>query len=211
MKRTFRIAISDYGTYLMLAPLLARIREEAPNVDLFFSSADHHLIATQLLSGNIHFGCCVTDSVYKDLCVTPLFQDRLVCIVGQKNRLAGQSEISLKEYLASPHMAISSMAEAHSEIDAILSKKRLARRIVTVIPHFVVAAKAVRKTDMILTLPYRIAAAMPELDNMLVELPVKLGEYAYGLVWHPRSQEDKGHYWFRKIFSEVGEEVASTA
>lgn len=210
MKRTFRIAISDYGTYLLLAPLLARIREEAPNVDLFFSSADHHLIASHLVSGNIHFGCCVTDSVYKDLCVTPLFRDRLVCIVGRKNTLAGHSEISLREYLSSPHMAISSMAEAHSEIDATLGKKRLTRRVVTAIPHFTVAAKAVWQTDMILTLPYRIAAAMPELKNeILVELPVELGDYAYGLVWHPRSQEDKGHYWLRKVFSEVGEEVAA--
>ena len=130
--------------------------------------------------------------------------------MGRENTLAGHSKISLKEYLSSPHMAISSMAEAHSEIDAALGKKRLTRRIVTSIPHFAVAAKVVWQTDMILTLPYRIAAAMPELENeKLVELPVDLGEYAYGLVWHPRSQEDKGHCWLRKVFNEVGEEVAA--
>lgn len=62
-----------------------------------WSLVDHHLIAAQLVRGNIHFGCCVTDSVYEALCVPPLFQDRLVCIVGQKNKLVGQSEILLKE------------------------------------------------------------------------------------------------------------------
>lgn len=209
MKRTFRIAISDYGTYLLLSPLLARIRREAPNVDLFFSSADHHLIASHLVSGTIHFGCCITDSVYKDLCITPLFQDRLVCIVGKKSKLAGQTEISLKEYLASPQMVISSMAEAHSEIDAVLAKKKLTRRVATVIPHFVVAAKAVEQTDMILTLPHRLAAAMPELAKAdFLELPVESGAYTYSLVWHPRCQEDKGHSWLRDVFSEVSESVA---
>ncbi|MEG6502663.1 MULTISPECIES: LysR family transcriptional regulator [unclassified Desulfovibrio] len=212
MKRTFRIAISDYGTYLLLSPLLARVRQEAPSVDLFFSSADHHLIASHLMSGNIHFGCCIMDSVYKDLCVSPLFQEKLVCIAGKKSRLAKQSTLSLKEYLDSPHMVVASLTNAYSDVDAALSKKGHKRRVAAVIPHFVVAAKSIENTDMILTLPYRLAAAMPELaETPLLTPPVEAGTYTYGLVWHPRSREDKGHSWLRDIFNEVAEEAARQA
>lgn len=72
MNRTFRIAIADYGTYLLASPLLARIRQEAPGVDVVFTPSEHHLIAAQLTNGSIHCGCCVVDSAYKDFRVTHL-------------------------------------------------------------------------------------------------------------------------------------------
>lgn len=209
MNRTFRIAIADYGTYLLLSPLLARIRQEAPRVDMVFSPADHHLIASQLANGSIHFGCCVADSVYRDFRVTHLFQERLVCLVGKKSNLSGVGQLSMKAYLSLPHMVVSSLSDTYSEVDTALAKKGLKRRVAAVIPHYVVAAKAVVDTDMILTLPYRLAISLPDCAGLdFLEPPLGSGTFAYGLIWHPRSEEDKGHMWLREIFTQVAEEVA---
>ncbi len=209
MKRTFRIAIADYGNYLLLSPLLARIRREAPMVDMVFSPADHHLIASQLANGSIHFGCCVADSVYREFKVTHLFQEKLVCLAGKRNNLAGTKRLSLKTYLSLPHMVVSSLSDTYTEVDTLLAKKGLKRRVAAVIPHYVVAAKAVVDTDMILTLPYRLAVALPDCAELdLMEPPLGSGTFAYGLIWHPRSEEDKGHMWLRDIFAQVADDVA---
>ena len=209
MKRTFRIAIADYGTYLLLSPLLARIRQEAPKVDMVFSPANHHLIASQLANGSIHCGCCVADSVYRDFRITHLFQEKLVCLAGKKNNLSGTKRLSLKTYLSLPHMVVSSLSDTYAEVDTLLAKKGLKRRVAAVIPHYVVAAKAVRDTDMILTLPYRLAVTLPDCAQLdLMEPPLDSRTFAYGLIWHPRSEEDKGHKWLREIFAQVAGEVA---
>lgn len=210
MKRTFRIAMSDYGAYLLLPALLARIQKVAPGVDLICSPSEHQQIALQLSDRSIHLGCCVADSVYKDLCVTPLFTDRLICLVDRDSKLAATSQISLKAYASSPHMVVSSSGIAHSAVDTFLAKKGLHRRVAVVLPHYTVASKAVVGTDMILTLPCKLAHSLPERSQLrFFEPPVPPEAFTYSMVWHPRSQEDSGHLWLRKMMAELGEELCN--
>lgn len=209
MSRTFRIAIADYGTYLLAPPLLARIRKEAPGVDVVFSPSEHHLIAAQLTNGSIHCGCCVIDSAYNDFRSTHLFQERLVCLIGKENKLSHENKLSMKAYAAMPHMVVSPVSGTYSEVDTFLAKKGLKRRVAAVIPHYVVAARAVVNTDMVLTLPYRLARSLPDCSELaLIEPPFGPGTFEYSLIWHPRSENDKGHAWLRDIFAQVSNYVA---
>ena len=208
MKRTFRIALSDYGAYLLLPILLAKITKEAPEVDLICTQSEHQQIAIQLADRSIDFGCCIADTMYKNLCVTPLFTENLVCLVRKGSAFDGVKKLTLKSYVSLPHMAVSSTGNAYSEIDTILAQKGLCRRVILVSPHYTVAARVALESDMFLTLPYNLAARLPEREHFhFLTPPIPTKDFTYSMIWHPRSQDDAGHRWLREAISSLGEAV----
>lgn len=209
MKRTFHLAISDYGAYLFLPQLLSRVRRDAPGVNFMCSLAEHHNISRQVTNGSIHVGFCIPDSAYENLCTTSLYMDRFICLAGSKSKLAGRSKLTLKEYLALPHMIVSTSEQNYTDVDIILSQKGLQRRIAAVIPHYAVAASAMADTDMILTLPYRLVRSLPDYSQFYsFDPPIAGEEFSYSLIWHPRSQDDTRHMWLRNLIVQVGEVIA---
>ena len=208
--RTFHLAVSDYGTALFLPHMLSKIRETAPNVDLICLPAEHGNIAAQLESGTIHMGFCIADTVYRDLCSVPLLTDSLVCLVSRNAIPGTPSRLTLDQYLERPHVVVSSSGTQHSEVDARLAKKGLHRRIGVCLPHYAVAAKAMADTDMVLTLPSRLARSLPERSSFhILAPPLPAQDYTYSAIWHPRSQEDMGLLWLRDVAVAAGERIVN--
>ncbi len=209
IKRTFHMAISDYGAYLFLPLLLPLVRQNAPGVEIICSLAEHHAISRQVTNGSIHMGFCIPDSAYENLCTVPLYTDRFICLAGPQSDLADKGRLTLEEYLALPHMIVSTSEHSYTDVDILLSQQGLQRHIAAVIPHYAVAARAMVDTDMILTLPYRLARALPDYSKLsCFPSPVAGEGFSYSLIWHPRSQDDAGHTWLRNLIVKVGKLIA---
>ena len=208
MRRTFRIAISDYGSYLFLPSLLERIRSQASGVELVLFQSDHHLIAEQLESNTIHMGFCIADAVYQELQTTHLYHERLVCVAGKKAEIKEQRQLTVETYLSLLHIVVSGLKDGYSEIDSLLHQKGHKKTVAAVVPQCPVAAHAVIDSNMILTLPYRLAVSLPELRKLnIYELPFETGLYSYSIIWHSRSKADPGHQWLIEQFIEVAKQV----
>jgi DNA-binding transcriptional LysR family regulator len=62
----------------------------------------------------------------------------------------------------------------------------------------------VEKTDMILSLPERIANAFVDLAPLnILPLPIELPAYDLVMVWHPLHDPDPAHRWLRDQIAEV--------
>lgn len=67
------------------------------------------------------------------------------------------------------------------------------------VPHFVAVGHILQGTDLIATLPDRLAQRLAEpFDLQAVVHPVKLPEAGIDLFWHARMHRDAGHQWLRK-------------
>ena len=66
-------------------------------------------------------------------------------------------------------------------------------------PSFLAVAGVVARTDLISTVPTRLAAHFAQsLPITTYDLPLPLPEPEFAMYWHPRSQDDGGHKWLRE-------------
>ena len=76
--------------------------------------------------------------------------------------------MSLEQFLDMEHLLISPSGGEYGIIDQCLSEHNLSRKIVSTVPHFLSAPLIISETDMVLTLPYRIA------EKFVQIVPLKL-------------------------------------
>lgn len=217
MQRTFHLAVSDYGAALFLPRMLNDLRQTAPRTDLVCIPADHRNIAVQLGAGTIDMGFCIVDTAYQGFCSVPLLTDRFVCLVSRASMPSASGpetpghpapKLPLEQYLERPHMVVSTSGTPYSEIDAELAKMGLRRRICARLPHYAVAARAVVDTDIVLTLPLRLVMALPERSFFhIFDPPLRIREFTYSAIWHPRSEGDRGLSWLRELAMTAGERL----
>ena len=114
------------------------------------------------------------------------------------------SKLTLKTYASLPHALISPRGEGGGRVDEVLAEHGLSRRVALQIPHFLVAPIIVAQTDLILTVPARIARAFAEREALrILKPPVELGGFSLDQVWHERQTKDPAHVWLRGLFAEL--------
>ena len=96
------------------------------------------------------------------------------------------------------HVVVTPTERPGSVVDTVLSDQGLGRRVVLRTPHFLVAPLVVARTDLIATIPRRIAETCAEfLELSVFDPPVDVPGFPIHMVWHPRTQEHPPHRWLR--------------
>src|SRR6266436_2147754 len=73
------------------------------------------------------------------------------------------------------------------------------RRVVLSLPFFVPAIFATAHTDLILTVPRKLAQMTAPIARMrVVEPPREIKTFPYFMAWHPRLTTEPAHTWFRE-------------
>jgi DNA-binding transcriptional LysR family regulator len=75
-------------------------------------------------------------------------------------------------------------------------------------PHFIAAPMLVAESDMILSLPRRLArriAATAPIE--VLELPLEIEPLTVSMIWHERRQDDPAHAWLRRQMVEAAREA----
>ena len=115
---------------------------------------------------------------------------------------------SLEEYLTVSHMLISRTGSNVGLIDQKLMEVGLERRIKLIVPHFLSAPLIVAETDMILSLPYRIAEQFKKIAPLeIFPLPIDLPCYQLVMIWHPLHDKDPAHVWLRDKITAIGRNI----
>jgi DNA-binding transcriptional LysR family regulator len=196
---TIQIVATDYATVVILPTVLKRVAEEAPHLNI----ECHHWredTLEQLRSGAIDLalgGQNPPDS--SEFNFQQLFVEDFVSIVRADHPVT-QSEFTIEAFLAWSHALITVTNSRMGYIDTILEKLGVERRILLRLPHFLSAPLIVAKTDLILTLPRRLAMLFAEFANLSVlDPPVELDKFNYIQVWHKRRQHEPMHTWLREV------------
>ena len=196
--QAFRLAASDYSVAAFGPALVRTILTQSPNSSVNCEILDAHAF-DKLDAGTLDlviYGRAAPDRYRSE----HLFTDRFVCVVAAEHPLAQQTSVSLSTYLRWPHVAIEI---GQPWLDRALEALAGSRRIAVSMPYFALGPAILPGTDLVLTIPARLAhLADPALTRTLAA-PRELGELDFYAVWHPRFDTDPSHSWLRQVVSTV--------
>jgi DNA-binding transcriptional LysR family regulator len=211
-QRRFTIAATDYMEFLILPELSQLIEQTAPGVDIHIKRTESSFPLAQLENGSLDV-VLGFDSVLNPpahLHCEYLFKDRMACVVRQDHPRI-KAAPTLEEYLAATHMLISRTGDKAGVIDEKLAETGGERRIHFIVPHFLSAPLIVTQTDMILSLPYRLAIAFQKLAPLSIwPVPVEMPDYDLVMIWHPLWEKDPAHGWLREQISIIGRKISAS-
>jgi DNA-binding transcriptional LysR family regulator len=196
-RRTFRVAGEDYFSTVVLPSLLARLAERAPGVVVeVLPRPESPQRALADGDFDLHVGV-VKRSAASGLRHQLLFTDDMVCVLREAHP-AAQGELDLRTYAGLAHVMVGVGPRGPTGVDDELAKHGLTRHIACRVGHFVAAPAVVAETDMVLTLPRRLARRLCARYGLTIrQTPLPPLPFRYAQYWHASMQEDSGHRWFR--------------
>jgi DNA-binding transcriptional LysR family regulator len=225
-RRSFVLASVDLFDVLVMPVLLARIRAEAPGIDVSVLTASDRQLAEQLETGEVdaaivpqmHGRRDVAEAGGTGLVRKTLFRDRFVCLLRadhpalagapKRRRDTAARQLTLETYLSLSHALISSSSAGRGLVDELLSAQGRTRRITLRIPHFYSALAIVAQSDLVLTGPEGLVSlARPDLNVVALPVPIAVPEASVNLVWHERFGNDPGQRWLRELTADVARSV----
>jgi len=200
-RRSFRLAMSDYGATVILPRLLPLLRLRAPGIDLHVSQAGREAMAAQVMDGEVDIAVGVFHVLDKAVQRRQLFEEEYACLADATS-LTGATNMDLSAYLQRPHALVALRADVQSEVDLALAAVGQKRRIALVVPHWGVAPSLIAGTDLVLTIARRLHPAQPAAVGLTAfEPPFAIPSFAFEQVWHKRRDGDAAHQWLRETIS----------
>jgi DNA-binding transcriptional LysR family regulator len=197
--RTFTIAAADYVERLLLVPLIAALREEAPRAGFVLRPA----VASEIPraeTGDVDLGVTSLSGEAPGLRRRRLWTDPYVVALRRAHPLLQSAQgrrtrLTPAQHAALPHVRVSPEGQGTSQLDDALERSGLRRTIVYRTPSFASALAVVAASDLVATVPARALTAFGE-GRDLVALPVTfIAPLAIDLLRHERYAEDPALDW----------------
>jgi DNA-binding transcriptional LysR family regulator len=200
--RAFRFYMSDLGQIEFLPPLVERVQASAPGVRLESVALDVEDIGGALAAGALDLAVGFLPALGPPLRRQALFRDPYVCLMRADHPVIGKT-LTRKKFLEASH-ALVSYRGGHRVIEEALERAGLARRIALRVPHFTVVPMVLERTDLILTLPLRVARVYEKRGNFKsLPPPVPIPPAEVAVHWHERFEADPGNRWLRDLVVEL--------
>ncbi len=194
-----RLGSTEAFEHIALPKLIPLLSREAPNLVL-----NSRMVHGKLPKEDMEQGVCdvaiagffgdLPEGFYK----RKLYDDGFVCVV-RKDHPRIKKAPTLDQYVAERHLLISPQGDLHGVVDQQLEKKKKSRQVVAGISNFLTPGAVVAGSDLILTLPSRIADLHRRLFHLNVyEIPLTVPKVTMLMTWHERTHRDPLHQWFRE-------------
>jgi DNA-binding transcriptional LysR family regulator len=202
--RRFVIAAPDFLAALLVPPLVAEVRRQAPNVELTFVPTARRGNAWMLETGELDLalGAVVDDA--PGILRTALCTERFVCAVREDHPSIHET-LSLDQYTATEHLLITlGDDDRPTWIDEALARLGRTRRVAVRVRHFMVAPLVVARTDLLVTGPSMLLDYFSRLAPLrILPPPVRLPSYPEEAYWHARFDADPAHRWLRETLIRI--------
>jgi len=193
--RTFRFYMSDLGQIEFLPPLVERVHGLAPGVRLEAAALDVEDIGAALANGSIDLAVGFLPGLGPPVRRRALFRDPYRCLMRRDHPIRS---LTKKKFLEASH-ALVTYRGGHRVIEEALERAGVARRIALRVPHFTVVPMVLERTDLILTLPARVAHVFERRGNLKsLPPPVPIPPAEVAAHWHERFEADPGNRWLRE-------------
>ena len=202
---SFRIAATDHTCHV-LCPLLCRT-VLTPGVRVSFNFLPLHDGQFEAMEKGRLDRVLVADDGYAPtrLAKEVIFEVDFVCIVAKESRFS--RALTLKQYRAADHIGISILGGIQTIPEKRLAAIGAKRRCPLWVPYHTAAMRSLFGTNLIATVPRRMAEASNPAIKIL-KAPAVLGTFKYLMSWHPRMNTDAAHTWLRSTFREAGKRIS---
>ncbi|HET9531083.1 MAG TPA: LysR family transcriptional regulator, partial [Blastocatellia bacterium] len=205
-RRTFHLLASDYAEIVLLAPMIRELHAKASGVtlridrprSLFQPPAPSSLADSfDLAIGFFPEAPSLEASLRSEL----LWEESNVCIA-REGHPSIRGRLTLRQYSSAHHVAVFYKSEGPGVIDSLLQQKGYTRRSVVLVPHFASVAFIVRASDLIATVPERLAFEFNKrLKLQVLPAPVAIPPFRLMMLWHERTHTDPAHTWLRNLIA----------
>ena len=203
--RRFLIGAPDAASAVVLPTLMARVRRDAPGIDLGVLN----------WVGRFEEALAELDSKKMDVALLPLakvparfvsrflFDEDFVLVARQGHPLA--KKVTLASYAAAPHVMVSVSGDAHGMVDQILARKKLTRRVVLTVSNFMQALALLEESDLVAALPrHFVAKHAPSYKVVSFEPPLELMRSPIVAVAPQVATRDGGLLWLLDMLEGAG-------
>src|SRR3954462_10600260 len=193
--RAFRFYMSDLGQIEFLPPLIERIQKHAPGVRLEAVALEVEDIAAALAAGSLDLAVSFLPALGAPVRRRALFRDPYLCLMRADHPI---QTLTKKKFGEASH-ALVSYRGGHRVIEEALERAGLARRIALRVPHFTVVPMVLERSDLVLTLPARVARAFERRGRLkALPPPVPIPQAEVAVHWHERFEGAPGNRWLRE-------------
>lgn len=210
-ERAFTIAANDYVGMTLMPYVATYISNEAPGVDIHTIPIMEAQVFHKLDTQQAEYGIFPITDIPERFNSIPLGGDEFVCLMRADHELAKyKDELPMEEYAAARHLLVSPRGDPHGFVDDKLAEFGLNRRVVMTVNNFGPAPMIVLSSDMIVTLPRRMAEKCCKFFDMhVVPSPVQSPNAGSGMIlfWHNRLTNHPAHNWFQGIMQRAAKDL----
>ena len=203
LKRRFKIAGADLSEYSLYPGLIRRLQQIAPDVSITWVPAAR---GAQALIESTDVDIVIEprgSASASSLMMLKLFEERFTTIVRKDHPVIRRS-LTLDQFCSAEHALIAPRGTPGGIVDRGLSALGRERKIVAFLTTFLCAPYLVATTDLIATVPHRIAEAHAKiLPIKLFEPPLPVDSFTMAAFFHQRHEGDPAHRFLREILKET--------
>ena len=200
--RRFRIAMTDVGEIHFMPSLMEACARVAPEVridSLRLQGAD---LQRELDAGRVDLAVGAFEELAGGVVQRMLFRQGYATLfrAGHPSARAG---MSLKAFRAERHLVVS-RAAPYGQVNQSLERAGVRLEAHFSVPHFAAVPYIVSTTDLLATVPQKLAAsAAPHFGLHVLTPPIRVPALQTNLYWHRRFQRDGGNQWLRGLIIET--------
>jgi DNA-binding transcriptional LysR family regulator len=207
--RVIRVGALDYEVAMFAAPLIERLRALAPKSRFVFRSMARKSALGELRDNELDMGLGFFVRPGSDIEISELYRESYSVVMRKGHGLA-KKKLTTRRYADAQHLLMSPLGELHGIVDASLARHRLERNVVGSVPLFLLVLATVAKTDLISTIPARLAQSYGKAFGLAIASPpIDIRPFPVHLAWHQRSSTEPALKWFRDLMRSVIVDVAS--
>ena len=207
--RVFNIGMSEFLADLILPTLLPLLQKQAPNIKINVIYQYQLTSVAPFEKEEYELGIGKIFQLTAPIKTQLLFKDAATCIMSSKHPLANKKTLSMKDYLAYPHISIRALdLQLPSVLDQILDEYDMQRNVRINIPFLSTAFNLIEHSTCLIAtvLTKNTSVFKQKRCFVLKKLPFETPEMKFYQAWHQRFDNDLGHRWLRetirKIFTE---------
>jgi DNA-binding transcriptional LysR family regulator len=196
--RRFAIGAPDAIATVVLPPVLAAVRREAPGVIVNVTEVEPGATLAALDARTIDVACYPLDELPARFEARPLYDEDFV-IAAREGHPLGKKP-SLERYAAAQHVLVSPTGAARGFMDDVLAEHGLQRRIALTVPTFLWALTVLAGGDLVATLPRTLVRAHgARFGVAALEPPLPFGATRVRAVATRAAMTDAGVAWLMEL------------
>jgi DNA-binding transcriptional LysR family regulator len=202
--RDFKFFGTDAAAIILFPPVLKKMQQFAPNIQLAAVAVDPRHLHGALESGQLDLAAGSFRFLIEGIKRQLLFKTNYISLVRRHHpRLAELT--SLAGFAAEQHVLVTPLASGHytEVVDQILESTLPRRNITAHVGGFATASLLAKYTDAVVTVPKPLGTLFARDFNLdAFHPPLRLPPIEIYQYWHERYDRDPGHEWLRALFYE---------
>lgn len=200
--RTFRVCMTDITHLALLPALINRLGEIGPSIQVEITHISNET-PTMLESGDADLAVGYMPALEAGFYQQKLFDQNFTCVVRREHPRV-RSRLTEAAYKRERHALVPAVGTGHELVERELERLGVQRRAVLRLPNFLGIGALVASTDLMITVPQRVADTLLRIADVKAFVPpFALPSFAIKQHWHERYHQDPANRWLRSLISDL--------